>query len=51
MKMNEMKITNDELQVLIQAEIYLRDKDSVPKYVINQLSSLIDKLINMRDKE
>lgn len=51
MKMNEMKITNDDLQVLVQAEIYLRDKDGVPKYVINQLSSLIDKLINMRDKE
>lgn len=49
--MNEMKITNDDLQVLVQAEIYLRDKDDVPKYVINQLSSLIDKLINMRDKE
>lgn len=49
--MNEMKITNDDLQILIQAEIYLRDKEDVPKYVVNQLGGLIDKLISMRDKE
>ena len=49
--MNNMSITNDDLQTLIQSEIYLKDKDGVPKYVINQLSSLIDKLLYMRDGE